>query len=130
MRIPGLEWVTRFEVIDSDPTRRAMVRYAVQVDADLQDEGRTLKVFLFGEDENAALIAEANRPPETEYVPTREELARYRHIVMQEWNGLEIPDVSEYSPWLQHVLSQPDIGMISLIDTFDHAIRKMNGDTE
>lgn len=130
MIIPGLDGVTRFEVIDSDPTRRAMVRYAVQVDADLQDAGSTLKVFLHGEDNNAALIAAANRPPETEYVPTREELAMYRHIVLNEWNGIAIPDLSQYSPWLRHVLLQPDMGLISLIDTFDHVIRKLTGDTE
>jgi len=40
--------VTRFEVIDHRfPVKgRVMVEYDVSVDLDLQDDGRTLKVFL------------------------------------------------------------------------------------
>lgn len=36
--------VTRFEVIDA--TGRILVRYGVAVEMHVQDEGRTLKVFL------------------------------------------------------------------------------------
>jgi hypothetical protein len=40
--------VTRFEVIDHTFTgpNRAIVRYGVNVELQLQDDGRTLKVFL------------------------------------------------------------------------------------
>lgn len=37
--------VTRFEVIDST-TGRIVIRYGVSVDAQLQDDGLTLKIFL------------------------------------------------------------------------------------
>jgi hypothetical protein len=40
----SLSKVTRFEVIDE--TGRSMVRYAVSVAAELQDDGRTLKIFI------------------------------------------------------------------------------------
>lgn len=40
--------VTRFEVIDE--TGRAMVRYNVEVVVHLQDDGRTLKVFVNGKE--------------------------------------------------------------------------------
>ncbi len=40
----NLEKVTRFEVIDG--TGRAYVKYGVSVALDLQDDGRTLKVFV------------------------------------------------------------------------------------
>lgn len=40
--------VTRFEVIDE--TGRAMVRYNVEVVAQLQDEERTLKIFVIGKE--------------------------------------------------------------------------------
>lgn len=129
MIIPGLDGVTRFEVIDR--TGRALSRRPVQVDADLQDGGRTLKVFLTeDETETQRLIDVANRPSETEHAPTREELALYRHLALNEYIGLGVPDLTGYTPWLQHVLSQPDMGLISLIDTFDHVIRKLTGDTE
>ncbi len=38
--------VTRFEVIDKDG--RAYVRRNVKVELSLQDDGRTLKVFIYG----------------------------------------------------------------------------------
>lgn len=46
-----LSKVTRFEVIDhthTDPESngRILVRYGVKVEADLQDDGKTLKIFL------------------------------------------------------------------------------------
>ena len=40
--------VTRFEVIDS--TGRVYVRYGVKVDLSMQDEGRTLKIFVTTEE--------------------------------------------------------------------------------
>ena len=43
-KLPPIESVTRFEVID--PTGRLLVRYGVQVAFDFQDDGQTLKVFL------------------------------------------------------------------------------------
>lgn len=46
-----LSKVTRFEVIDhthTDPAAegRILVRYGVKVEVDLQDDGKTLKIFL------------------------------------------------------------------------------------
>lgn len=45
-----LDNVTRFEVIDhtlvADPVGRIVVKYDVKVELSLQDDGRTLKVFL------------------------------------------------------------------------------------
>lgn len=40
--------VTRFEVIDftSEGVGRVLVRYGVNVEVDIQDDGRTMKVFL------------------------------------------------------------------------------------
>jgi hypothetical protein len=48
MNIEKLEKVTRFEVIDhtSDGTGRAFVKYNIKVSGDLQDDERTLKIFL------------------------------------------------------------------------------------
>lgn len=43
-RLPPIDAVTRFEVID--PTGRLVVRYDVQVAFEFQDGGRTMKVFL------------------------------------------------------------------------------------
>lgn len=47
--------VTRFELIDhregSDTPGRAIVRYDVDVELSLQDQGRTLKVFLKDQNE-------------------------------------------------------------------------------
>ena len=40
---PDLTRVTRFEVIDE--TGRVIVKYGVAIEASLQDDGRTLKVF-------------------------------------------------------------------------------------
>lgn len=49
--IDGLDKVTRFEVIDS--SHRVLVRYGLTyVRAQLQDGGRTLKVFLLDEFED------------------------------------------------------------------------------
>lgn len=42
--ISGLDAVTRFEVIDH--TGRVMIRYGVTAESHLQDDGRTLKIFL------------------------------------------------------------------------------------
>jgi hypothetical protein len=44
MRVGDFSAVTRFEVTDG--TGRIVVRYGVSVDAHLQDDGRTLKIFL------------------------------------------------------------------------------------
>lgn len=43
--VETLEGVTRFEVIENGQGR-TMVRYGVIVQASLQDDGRTLKIFL------------------------------------------------------------------------------------
>jgi hypothetical protein len=51
VRVPGLGAVTRFEVTDA--TGRAMVRYGVSVEVHVQDEGRTLKVFLTDREDEA-----------------------------------------------------------------------------
>lgn len=45
-RNEALENVTRFEVIDENG--RAYVRHGVKVEQSLQDDGRTLKVFIKG----------------------------------------------------------------------------------
>ena len=54
-KLPGLEKVTRFEVIDHTGIResefgRILVRYfdndVIDLEAQLQDDGRTLKIFL------------------------------------------------------------------------------------
>jgi hypothetical protein len=43
-----LKEVTRFEVIDHSSKKRGryVVEYGVKVEASIQDEGRTLKIFL------------------------------------------------------------------------------------
>ena len=43
-----LKEVTRFEVIDHSSKKRGryVVEYGVRVEASIQDEGRTLKIFL------------------------------------------------------------------------------------
>ena len=43
-----LKGVTRFEVIDHSSKKRGryVVEYGVKVEASIQDEGRTLKIFL------------------------------------------------------------------------------------
>ena len=43
-----LKGVTRFEVIDNSSKKRGryVVEYGVKVEASIQDEGRTLKIFL------------------------------------------------------------------------------------
>ena len=43
-----LKGVTRFEVIDHSSKKRGryVVEYGVKVEASVQDEGRTLKIFL------------------------------------------------------------------------------------
>lgn len=39
------EDVTRFEVINE--SGRVLVKYGIHIQADLQDEGRTLKIFMY-----------------------------------------------------------------------------------
>ena len=48
VKLQTLDGVTRFEVIDhtKDGGGRALVRYGIRVQTSLQDEGRTLKIFL------------------------------------------------------------------------------------
>lgn len=53
-----LNKVTRFEVIDE--SGRLLVRYDIQLEAQVQDEGRTLKVFL-----------KDNKPKEKESINTQ-----------------------------------------------------------
>jgi hypothetical protein len=42
--VEGMDDVTRFEVVDHHG--RVMVKYGISVNAQLQDNGRTLKIFL------------------------------------------------------------------------------------
>jgi hypothetical protein len=48
IELPSYDKITRFEVIDhSDKMRgRYVVEYGVKVEVSIQDEGRTMKVFL------------------------------------------------------------------------------------
>ena len=54
IELPDYDKVTRFEVIDHTSSKegRIFVKYSVMVDVSIQDNGRTMKVFL--KDKNEA----------------------------------------------------------------------------
>lgn len=104
--LPGLEEVTRVEVIEYGKNAGDSVTYRTteaMIKAVLQDDGRTLKLFV-------------KKRPEHAYVPTLAEIAYVRRAVLHSYEAGEYPDYSGQTPWIREILDQPDGGVVSLLD--------------